>query len=224
MRILVVPDLHEPFSHPAAHDFLARVFREVRPDEVVCVGDEIDAHGWSRHERHPDAPGQGEELRQAVAKLRSLRKILGKHRRLRVCTSNHQNRHFRKAVRAGLPSAFLRDYREVIEAPSNWEWADRWVLDGIAFIHGEGYSGQNSALSAAQKQRCNTVIGHVHSWAAVQYHSNGINTIWGMNVGCLVDPASLAMNYAAKGANAQVLGCGVIDGGVPRFVPMSEGR
>lgn len=218
MRILAISDLHAPFNHPAALDFLADVRREVKPHVVVCVGDEIDAHGWSRHDRHPDAPGQGEELKQATAVLKALYKLIGP--KCLVCTSNHQQRHLKKHIRAGLPSAFMKDYADVIEAPKGWRWADRHIVDGNAFIHGEGYGGPGSAMTAAVKHRRPTVIGHVHSWAGIAYHCNGLDTIWGMNVGCLVDPDSIGMQYAAKGQNMQVLGTGAVIDGVPALFPL----
>lgn len=217
MRILTISDLHAPYHHPDATDFLADLKRRVKPDCVVCLGDEIDAHGWGRWDRNPDALGQGDELSAAAKALRPIFRLFPE---ALVCNSNHSQRHLRKALRSGLPSAFLRELSEVLGAPPGWRWADRHDVDGIAFVHGEGYSGQNSALHAAQKLRCNSVIGHVHSWAAVQFTDNGQSCIWGMNAGCLVDPASRAFDYARACPNKQVLGTGVIIDGVPQFVPM----
>lgn len=217
MRILVISDFHAPFHHAGAFDFLRALQREIKPEEVVCVGDEIDGHGWGRWGRDPDAPGQGDELKQSVTALKTLYKLFPK---CRVCVSNHGLRAQKTAQRAGLPSAFLKAHRDVLEAPPGWAWADHWIVGGVAFKHGDGYSGQSSALAAATKHRMNTVIGHVHAWAGVAYNANEFSTIWGMNVGCLVDPASIAMEYAKINPNHQVLGAGVVIDGVPQFRPM----
>lgn len=217
MRGLTISDLHSPFNHRDAIDFLRDVAKWVKPDFVVCMGDEIDAHGWSRHERNPDAPGQGDELKQAIKTLQQLYKLFPK---TKVCKSNHTMRAYRKAIRSGIPAAYLRDTRDVLEAPVGWVWADTWMIDGVMYKHGEGYSGRNAALDAAMKNRCNAVIGHVHSWAGIQYHANESSTIWGMNVGCLVDSDSLAMAYAREYPNKQVIGTGVVIDGVPSFIPM----
>ncbi len=217
MRIMCLPDLHAPFHHKDALDFLRDIKKEVKPDKIVCMGDEIDAHGWSVHDRNPDAPGQGEELKQAISFLRRVYKIFPE---ADVCTSNHTMRAYRKAIRCGLPSAYMRDTHEVLESPTGWTWRDHWVIDDVVFKHGEGYSGQNAALNAAVRHRAKTVIGHVHSWAGIQYHANEFNTIWGMNVGCLVDSGSLAMAYAKEIPNKQVLGTGAIIDGEPHFFPM----
>jgi hypothetical protein len=218
MRLLAIGDLHTPFHHEHAFDFLRDLKREFKPEAVVNLGDELDAHGWSRHDRSPDAPGQKDELRGAKGHLKTLAKLFPK---MKICTSNHSSRHLRKAVRAGLPSDFIRELRDVLDAPVGWEWSDEWIVDGTLFIHGEGYSGQNSALAAARANRCNTVIGHVHAWAGVQYHVGPQDQIWGMNVGCLVNAGSIAMEYAKKNANRQMLSSGIILDGVPTVVPMT---
>lgn len=217
MRVLTISDLHAPFLHPHAVDFLADLRRTFKPQAVVCLGDEIDAHGWSRHVRHPDNPGQGDELSQAVCALRSLYRLFP---RVRVCGSNHGDRAFRHVARSGLPRAFLRSTRDVLGAPAGWAWADAHEVDGVLYLHGEGFSGPNAALTAARHYRRNVVIGHVHAWAGIQYHCNGHDLVWGMNAGCLIDPGSLAMLYAKHHQNKPVLGTGLVEHGTPAFVPL----
>ena len=41
-----------------------------------------------------------------------------------------------------------------------------------------------------------------------------------MNVGCLINQKSLAMNYAKNFRTRFILGCGVILNGIPRLLPM----
>jgi hypothetical protein len=214
---LIISDLHAPFHHPASLDFLSQLRRDYKPHHVVCIGDEIDAHGWSVHDRNPDAPGQGDELALAKQTVGYVAKMFP---RVSVCLSNHGQRAARQSLRIGIPSAFVRTLAEVLNTPKGWQWAERWIVDGVLFIHGEGYSGQGAALKAAMQNRRNTVIGHVHAWAGVAYHTSCDDTIWGMNVGCMVDVESLAMSYGKAYPNKPTLGCGVIVDGVPCFVPM----
>jgi predicted phosphodiesterase len=217
MRILVISDLHAPYHHPGAVDFLAALRREIKPHEVVCIGDEIDAHGWGRWGRNPDSLGQGEELRTAKKALGYLYTLFP---RVKVCWGNHTLRAAKTAQRAGLPGEFVRPPAEVLGAPVGWEWSDRWVIDGVAYFHGDGFSGPNASLNAAKTMRHNVVIGHIHAWAGIQYHTGEFNTVWGMNVGCLVDPRSLAFAYARTTPNKQTLGTGYVIDGVPHFRPM----
>lgn len=214
MRVLTISDTHAPFAHPGALDFLAGLKKEYKPDEVVHLGDEIDGHGWSRHHRHPDAPGQGDELRQAIAWMQELYKLFPK---VKVCNSNHNTRAYRTASRAGLPLGYLQATHEVLKAPKTWVWADQWQLDGVLYAHGEGFSGINAARTAAISLRSNVVIGHIHSNAGVQYHSNGVTTVWGMNAGCLVNGASYALEYSKHFVNKQVISTGVVLDKIPHI-------
>ncbi len=218
MRILVISDLHAPFAHPDAINFLKRVKKEYKTNGVICIGDLGDQHGWSRHDREPDAPGQGDEDAACVQFCRELYSVFPF---ALACVGNHDKRLAKACVRTGVPRRLHRSIAEVYDSPDGWKWGDGHECDGVIYQHGEGFSGQNAALRAAQINRCSTVIGHIHAWAGVQFHSNGINTIFGMNVGCLADPSSLAMNYAKTSPNKQVLGCGVVIEGHPIFVPLS---
>ena len=45
-------------------------------------------------------------------------------------------------------------------------------------------------------------------------------TIWGMNVGCLIDDQKLAFEYNKINPNKPMLGTGVVVEGVPLLIPM----
>jgi predicted phosphodiesterase/5-methylcytosine-specific restriction endonuclease McrA len=166
VRILTISDTHAPYQHPGALDFLADLKRKHKPELVVCLGDLGDQHGWSRHERLPDALGQADEHDATLAFCRALYKIFP---RALACVGNHDTRLAKRCVRAGIPSRLHRTVREVYDSPQEWVWADNHLADGIAFMHGEGYSSKDAALKAAKDNRMSTCIGHIHSAAGVQY-------------------------------------------------------
>lgn len=215
--ILVLSDLHFPFQHPASVDFLADLSRRYKPDEVVGIGDECDAHRWSTHEQDPELPGPAEELRLARQGLRELYKLFP---RVKLCTSNHMVRASKRATEAGLTSEFLRALPEVLDAPKGWVWRDSWDVGGVHFRHGDGFSGKNAALTAAEKIRRNVVIGHVHTVAGVQWTAGYYDRLWGMAVGCLLDDTHRAFNYGKLHAARPVLGTGIVFGDTPVFVPL----
>lgn len=217
MNVLTISDMHNPFQHPDALDFLSGLKREVKPDVVVCLGDLGDQHGWSRHGRHPDAPGQGDEDSAMIRGCKQLYKLFPN---ALACIGNHDKRLAKACARAGVPKRLYRSVAEIYESPKGWKWGEGHVVDGIAYVHGEGFSGQNAALSACSKLRCSAVIGHIHAWAGVQYHNNGLNTVFGCNAGCLIDTTSIAMEYAKTNPNKQVIGTAVVLDGVPCFRPM----
>lgn len=225
---LVLPDLHIPYQHPDALAFVLAVDRTWFPGGhrvVVCLGDEVDSHSISRHMPDPNGRSPGDELADAK---RILADWFSAFPAVNVCVSNHTIRPWKRAYESGLPKEFMREVGEVYGAPPGWKWADRWVLEGVTFEHGEGVSGPLAALNAAKQNRMNTCIGHLH-------HSGGVihscapeqPWLWGMNCGCLIDQTALAFSYAKTLRNRPTLGCGVIKNSMPCFVPMqtnSDGR
>lgn len=219
MLILAVPDLHCGFEHPDAWDFLRDVYKDVKPDKVVCLGDEWDCHAISDHGSDPNGMSPGEELEDAKRAMKNFYKIFKGP--VQFCTSNHSSRPFRRAFKAGLPTQFLRDYREFLDAPKEYVWKDEWVFDGVLYFHGEPYAGQNAAIKAARDHRQSCVIGHVHSHAGVQYSRTRNGQIFGMNAGCLIDEERYAFRYGKKYANRPSLGCGIVeDGKTAHFLPL----
>lgn len=216
--ILVIPDLHCPFQHADAFAFLKYIKSTYRPNIVVCLGDEIDAHSLSdKFKADPDGLSPDAEINAAICALKELYKLFPK---VKVCASNHTVRPWIKAFNAGLPSRFMKNYKDVLEAPIGWQWEQYHDIDGIRFEHGEGLSGAAGALKGALKNRMSTVVGHIHSFAGVQYSASSKDLIWGMNCGCLIDQSKYAFKYGIKLREKPVLGCGVIINNMPLFIPM----
>ncbi len=215
--VLVIPDLHTPFHHPNALHFLRTMKRDFRPDLVVCVGDEVDNQAVSRYDSDPDAPSAGHELAQAVEELQPFYNLFPS---VLVCRSNHTERLYKKAFSAGLPRAALRTINEILGAPVGWRWKDYWLLDGVRYMHGDGFSREGAALHAARQFRRSVVLGHLHTQGGVQYDATAGSTIWGLASGCLVDETQPAFAYKKHSARKAVLGCGVVAKGTPHFFPM----
>lgn len=218
MRILAIGDTHSPFAHPNTLDFLADLKRCIKPDLVVHIGDLGDQYGWSKHGRQdPDSPGQGEECSQMVAWNQKLYKAFPK---VKACIGNHDKRLAKAANRAGIPSRLIRSLQDVYESPPGWEWAENYVLDGVAFAHGVGFGGADCAIKAARSFCQSCVIGHNHSVGGVRWLSSELTRIFGCSAGCLVDAEAVAMAYAKESAAKPVLGSVAVLHGVPQFLPM----
>lgn len=216
--VLAIPDQHFPAHHLDIFDFLIAVKNKYKPNEIVNLGDEIDAAGLGNWDKSPDMPSAGDELKEAVKYLKLLYKIFPT---VKVCVSNHTDRIYRKPFNAGIPKNLIKSYSEILEAPAGWRWADHWEIDGVIYEHGEGFSGQAGALKAAQANMQSTVIGHLHSYAGIQYYANAKHLIWGFNVGCLIDRSNPAFAYGKHIKAKPIIGCGLIENGTPRFIPMS---
>lgn len=219
--VLVIPDLHIPFHHTDALPFLKAVKRKYKPTNVVNLGDFEDWHSISMHDHDPDGMSPGAEL----TKLRELSKPFMKlFPDMLTCTSNHGSLPFRRAFKFGMPSQLIKSYKEILQAPKGWKWADSWEIDGVIYEHGDPFSGQNAALKAAEQNMQSTVIGHVHSFAGIQYSANSKCLIFGFNCGCLIDRSAYAFAYAKKIKRKPILGCGIVIDGIPTFIPMQLNR
>lgn len=218
MRGLVIGDTHTPYHHPKTISFLTSLRRIIKPDYVVHIGDLGDQHAWSSHEKQPEAKGSKDEDEATLTFCRELYKVFPV---VKACIGNHDLRLARKCVSAGVPRRLHKSIAEIYESPSGWDWQDSHVIDGIAFIHGEGYSGNRAAVKAALNNRLPTVIGHLHALAGVEYEAGPFGYIWGASTGCLIDPQAAAHSYGKKYPRKPMIGALGIYDGVPAFYPMN---
>jgi len=217
--VLAISDLHAPFHNLDALAFLAYLKKEFKPTRIVCLGDEVDAHGLSVHPKVPELYSAGHEYEAAMEFMQKLYELFPE---AQACISNHTHRPWRIAAAAGLPSVYLKQYREIMRAPEGWSWHNRIEIDNVVYGHGDPCSGRNGAYKAAFENRKSTVIGHIHSWGGVQYSANHENQIFWANAGCLIDPQSLAFAYGNKYRNKATLGSVIVDKGVnAHFVRMT---
>ena len=217
-RVLVVSDLQEPFAHKDALDFVQAVEETYATNRTVFIGDEVDFHAFSGKFPHdPDGYSPGHELSQAK---RSLEKWYEAYPEVQVCTSNHFDRYYKKAYASGLPRDSLRSPRDLVGAPEGWNWQRIHVIDGVRYEHGDSQGGLDAARLLAITNRQSTVIGHHHAHGGVRFIANEESTIFGLNVGCLIDRHAYAFKYGENNKFKPTLGCGVVIHGIPYFVPM----
>ena len=118
-RILVISDMHHPYSHPDTIEFLIALHKKYKFDRVVCVGDEVDGHAISFHQSDPDLLAPGDELKTAIRRMQPLYRVFPS---VDVLDSNHGSLVYRKGKFAGLPRAVFKSWREILEAPKGWKW------------------------------------------------------------------------------------------------------
>lgn len=220
--ILVIPDMHHPFGHPDTLSFLTAAKKKFDPRRVVCLGDETDQHVLGRYEADPDGYSAGHEHNAALEALHPIYELFPL---VSVCTSNHGERIFKRTFRAGIPKAFMKDYKEFMDAPKGWNWEHKFEIKSggevVVFEHGEGVSGQMGAMKRALSNGFkNTVIGHLHADAGILWQSSGDKTIFAMNAGCLINAEKYAFAYGKNSARKPMIGLGIIHKAVPSFIPM----
>lgn len=217
-NVLVIPDTHFPFEKKGILEHCLRMQRKYDCGTVVHIGDEVDLCGVSQWEKDPDGFSPGTEATLAQQKMKTWYKAFPE---VSVCIGNHTSRPFRLARANGLPKKFIKSYEEAWEAPPGWKWAEHWEYNGVLYTHGTGSSGETGALKIATRHRQNTVIGHIHSSAGIQYSASKIDLVWAMQVGGALDDKSYAAYYAKDQLKKSIVGCGiVIDGKLPIFEPL----
>lgn len=213
--VLAIPDLHCPFQHVDALDFLKEVQEKYQPTNIVALGDEVDFHAYSKWPKDPDGMGPGKELSAAIEALIPFY-VAFPH--VQVCVSNHTIRPVKQMKMMGLPQAFFPQYSTMLNAPDGWSWHKHIIIDNVKYMHGDqGKGGMNGWTKNSEVYHQSVVVGHWHSKAGVYYDSNMFN----VNAGCLIDEKAYAFDYAKNSHKRPNLGCAIITHGVKaEFIPM----
>ena len=218
-KVMVIGDLHVPYHHRDSFAFLKALKKKYKGfDLVVNIGDELDQHAISMHDNDPDLPSAGDELTLSKKYVKELEKIFPE---MTLVDSNHSSLVYRRALKYGLPKAYLKAYNEFLEVGKGWKWVEDLTVtlsDGEKAFFTHGISA--NILRVAQQYGMNTIQGHFHSKASIQYYSNPDKLVWAMQTGCLTNQKSLAFGYAKNFKDRFVMSSGVIIDGQPRVHPM----
>ena len=215
--LLIISDTHIPYHHPDLIPFLTKVKKEYKPDKIVHIGDEIDKHAMSFHDSDPDLPSAGDELKQSLPIIKELEKLFPD---MDLLDSNHGSLVYRRALKYGIPKAYLRNYNEFLEVGKRWKWHDDLTLKTpsgpVYFCHGK----VADVLKLAQSMGMSCVQGHYHSSFNIKYYGNSLGLYFGLQVGCLINKDSLAFRYNKTQRARPIIGLGMIINGLPKLVPM----
>jgi len=223
-RWLVISDLQIPFEARDSLKFCKSVQKEFKiPNEnILCVGDETDQYFGGLWKKSADGwYTANQELDESRRRLRQWYRAFPL---MRVAISNHGTRWARKASEAEIPSQLMRAYRDIIEAPPGWKWAEKHIIKAkypFQIIHGLGYGGMYAYRHVPLDQGISTAFGHLHSNAGIAQVVTEGQKLWGMNTGCLIDNDAYAFEYGKYNRFKPWLGCGVVldDGRWPILVP-----
>lgn len=196
--VLVIGDIHEPFTHDEYLNFCVEQYKKHECNRVVFIGDVIDNHFASFHPTDPDGFGGGEELLRAIHKLQKWYRAFPN---ATVVIGNHDRLIYRKAFSSGIPKNWIKSFPEVLNTP-NWEFVDSIEIDNVLYIHGEA----GTARTKAKDVNTSVVQGHLHSQAYVEWINNDK---FAMQVGTGVDDTKYAFAYNKAGKES-ILSCGVV--------------
>lgn len=217
-RILVIPDLHVPYQHKDAFDFLEKTKEILKPTLVICLGDELDWHAMSFHDSDADLFSAGHELQKSQAQISYLYELFPE---MKLLTSNHGSMAYRRMKHHGMPRHLLKSYREVLQVGDGWTWHDKIILDmpngsKCMFVHSLGAD----ILRVSQSMGMSVVCGHHHSQFEIRYWQNDTHLNFAITSGCLIDDNSYAFAYNKLQPKRPIMGVTFIDNGLPSLIPM----
>lgn len=209
--VLVIGDTHCPVMRRGYVPFLQKVADRYQPDRIVHIGDLVDWHSISYHERLPGLSSAGDEYKKAKKQVKTLVDAFPEADWL---IGNHDALTERQATTAGLPKNVLRSYNELWEVP--WKVHDRFselVIDKAIYLHGDGPGGMFAHGNRAKARFRSVVMGHLHSNAGTIWHATPDDRVFGLAVGCGVDNTKMQFLYGKVLPRKPILGCGVVING-----------
>lgn len=214
----VFSDTHFPYNHPNYLRFLQDTFKKHGVTDIICLGDLVDHHAISRHEKEPDAVG---DITEFVAAKEEVEKYVEAFPTLTLTYGNHDSIPERQARSIGISTRYLKSFSELWDLPPTWKVVDEIIIDDVLYTHGIGCNGKDGAINKAIQERLSVAIGHQHSFGGCKYIANKRDIIFGLNVGCGVDIDALAFAYGKHSKYRPTLGCGIVYSNTNAiFVPM----
>ena len=125
-RYIVISDTHFPYQHPDFFDFIKRIKLEYGITHALHVGDVVDNHYPSYHEKEIDALSGDREIEEARCCCQELEFMFPQ---MLIAEGNHDRLPKRKAKSAMLPEAHLRSYNDTLQVGSGWVWKQHHYID-----------------------------------------------------------------------------------------------
>lgn len=125
---LIISDMHLPYHHKDAFDFLYALKKKYRPVQVLNVGDLYDHHRGSYHESETDAMGEEEEYWQAREHAHELQRLFPE---MVLTEGNHDAIPKRKMKTVGLSHALISDYNKMYGTKDSWRWVKTHYFDSL---------------------------------------------------------------------------------------------
>ena len=217
-RILLISDMHIPFHHPDTLAFLQHLKDKYNPTRVICLGDEVDGHGLSYHEKETEGMSAIDELRASLPVIKEIENMFPI---MDILDSNHGSLAYRKAKTAGIPKHYIKSYRDILQVGEGWNWFFDMTITlpngNKCYLH---HGKSNNVIKTSQAMSMCAVQGHFHEGYKVEYWANPNGLFWGMQAGCLINDNVYAFNYNNCNLKRPIIGTGLIINSIPVLEPM----
>lgn len=201
-RIIVLSDLQIPYHDPKALKATASFIAAYQPDELWCVGDELDAPEPSRWNKgmageYAHTLQKSIDLTQEI--MSNLKTALGKNKKFIIQRSNHTDRidtYMRRYAPAfsSLKSLQIEELLGYNSLGITYLHKMTELIPGWVMAHGDESNLNrvpgSTAMGLARKLGKSVVCGHTHR-LGLQHETTGmygkLNTLYGLEVGHMMD-------------------------------------
>ena len=210
-RILVIGDTHIPFAHPKYFDHCVKIARENECDTFVHVGDVVDNHSISYHEKDTGLPSPDEELSLARKRLIPwVQAFPG----CKVCIGNHDELPTRKHRTAGLPSITTIGYNNYYQT-EGWDWKREHIIPAFRHRLWFRHGWPKSVMLKGGTGGYSTICGHYHAESGFKWSQFPSHSAFSLYIGCGVNFKHKAFDYARLQEKLPVMSCATIINGQP---------
>lgn len=201
-RVVVLSDLQIPYQDPISVKATQDFIKWYQPDELWCVGDELDApepSRWNKGMAGEYALTLQDSIDETYNIMYDYRMALGKRKPFIIQRSNHTDRiemyinRYAPAF-ASLDSLKIEKLLGYSDLDIQYLHKMKELLPGWVMAHGDEASLNrvpgSTAMNLARKLGKSVVCGHTHK-LGLQHETTGLNgrtsTLFGLEVGHLMD-------------------------------------
>lgn len=176
---LIIPDTHAPYHDKKAYNLMIKVAKDIKPHEIVILGDFADFYSVSSYGKDPRLPAMLIEEVDTVNKMLDQLDDLFPRARKVYLEGNHEHR-LEKYLCDKAPAIFgFVDCKELfkINKRPGWAWikyepAQRHKVLGSKLLARHTPLGSTAKLSAT-RALSSLVYGHIHTME--EAHIVGLN-------------------------------------------------
>lgn len=221
-KVVAVPDLHFPWHHQDCLTFIYDIIKQEKPDVIVQLGDLYDFFSFTKFARTHDVCTPKEEIdegRTAAQIFWNHIKKIAPNADCFQLRGNHDVRIAKRVLDAipeitSLIEPSIEELFKFKGVKTVQDWTDELEIDGVIYTH-----GHYTKLGDHAKFYLKPVVhGHSHR-GGVFFQKMHDYLLWELDCGFCSDESQIPLRYTPTRTTHWTLGCGIIDGLGPRFVP-----
>jgi predicted phosphodiesterase len=192
---LVLPDIHVPYHDEDAIKLILKVAKDIKPDQIVQLGDLVDFYPISHYRKDPDR-SSGTALQYELDCTKDLLATLSAIAPTTVLQGNHEERLAKYLVEkapglCGLRALTVPKLLGIDNKRSFYKAKGGVHLGKLLLLHGNEVSDRGVASSGGtckkgvEKLNMSVGIGHIHRLGSFYVTSAGQGVQSGYEFGCL---------------------------------------